>query len=143
MRSTASTVRPPSPAGLSSPTVVTASRSAGSAILLSGSGSPGIRGTEGIRGMSEQPGRSDRGGGRWSPARASALVLVSPDQPGLLDHVVLDPLKQRPAVQPRLQIEVRVQRIHPEVVVMRAVARRGSRAVVAGVPQRGGTGGGL
>ncbi len=69
-------------------------------------------------------------------SRSSAnLVLVGPDDARLLDHVVLDLLEQRAPVEPGRQIEVIVERVDPEVVMVRAVARGRRGAVVAGVAE--------
>src|SRR5205085_12686147 len=77
------------------------------------------------------------------PARARAvggaapasLVLVGPDHPRLLDHVILDPLEQRATVETGLQAKVVIQRVDPEVVVVHPVAGRRRGSAVPGISE--------
>ena len=59
--------------------------------------------------LSPERGAARRGRKRVRP-HLDPSVLVGADQPGLFDHVILDPVQQRPAVEPRLEVEVLVVR---------------------------------
>src|SRR5579875_2612415 len=128
MRSTAPASTPTCAGSSSGPRVVTASRSSGRLIRRSGSGSPGIRGNDGILSMGSRESLSTSGAMRRS---GSTLVLVGAHQTGLLDHVILDAFEQGTPIQPGLEVQVLVQGIHPEVIVMSSMPRRWGGAHVA------------
>src|SRR5437667_3640988 len=46
-------------------------------------------------------------------------LLIRPDQPRLLDHVLLDRGEALLPVRARLQLDLRVERVEPEVIMMR------------------------
>jgi hypothetical protein len=50
--------------------------------------------------------------------------------------VVLQELQQRPPVKSRLEVEILILRVDPEVVVVRPMARRRRRTSIAGLPGR-------
>src|SRR5205807_3887756 len=62
-------------------------------------------------------------------------LLIRPDQPRLLDHVLLDRGEALLPVRARLQLDLRVERVEPEVIMMRPVPRRRHRPEVPGLPR--------
>src|SRR2546426_3798058 len=76
---------------------------------------------------------------RESPNRErrteNPLFLIRPNEPRLLDYVILDRGEALLTIRARLEIDVPVECVDPEVIMMRTVPLRRHRPEVARLPR--------